>query len=86
MKSAFELALERTGGALNDLEEEKKKKITEIDKIAKAKLAELEISYDEKLKKATSQQDIEQIKDDMAVERASILSKSERDKEAVRNS
>jgi hypothetical protein len=86
MKSAFELALERTGGALNDLEEEKKHKITEIDKIAKAKLAELEISYDEKLKKATSLQDIEQIKDDMAVERASILSKSERDKEAVRNS
>lgn len=40
MKSAFELALERTGGKLKEISEEKKQKLAEIDKIYQSKIAE----------------------------------------------
>lgn len=84
MKSAFELALERSGGTLKEIDSGMKEKLAEIDNIRKAKLAGMEIAYETKLKKAASTQEVEQIKDDMAVERASILSKTERDKQAAR--
>ncbi|MFA7230365.1 MAG: hypothetical protein WC071_03765 [Victivallaceae bacterium] len=84
MKSAFELALERSGGTLKEIDSGMKEKLAEIDNIRKAKLAGMEIAYEAKLKKAASTQEVEQIKDDMAVERASILSKTERDKQAAR--
>lgn len=85
MKTAWELALERSGGALNELDGKQKEAVAEIDKICKAKLAEMELAYADKLKKIKNHADIEQLKDDMAVERASIVSKAERDKEKIRN-
>ena len=44
MKSAFELALERTGGKLREISEEKKQKLAEIDKLYQSKLAEAQLS------------------------------------------
>ena len=85
MKSAFELALERTGGSLGKITEEKKCKLAEIDKLYKSKIAEAEISAEQKLKKAAGNHEaIEQIKSDISVEMASIRSKWEREKEAAR--
>jgi F0F1-type ATP synthase epsilon subunit len=85
MKSAFELALERSGGALENIDNDKKKRITEIDTLYKSKLAEAKLSASERLKKATSHEDAKQIEEDLAVEIASINSKMEQEKEAVRN-
>ena len=85
MKTAWELALERSGGILNELTDEKKEAIAEIDKQCKAKLAEMDLSYTEKLQQTTDFEQIEQIKKDMAVEKASITSKAKRDKEKIRN-
>ena len=85
MKTAWELALERSGGGLNELNDTQKEAIAEIDKVCKAKLAESELCYTEKLKNASNYKEIEQIKDDMAVERASIMSKAKCDKEKIRN-
>ena len=85
MKTAWELALERSGGDLNELNATQKEAIAEIDRICKAKLAESDLCYTKKLQNATDYKEIEQIKDDMAVERASITSKAKRDKEKIRN-
>ncbi len=84
MKSAWELALEKTGGAIEELPPERKAELTEIDNRCKAKLAEIEITYDAKFKKAANLEELEQLKQDMAVEKASIMSKTEREKNAVR--
>jgi hypothetical protein len=86
MKSSFELALERSGGALNEVSEDKKKQIAEIDNLCKSKLAGLEITYQSKFAKArNNQEEFNQLESDMAVERASVISKSEKDKEAIRS-
>lgn len=85
MKTAWELALARSGGALDELSDGHKKAVAEIDKIGKARLAEMELAYTEKMKKAATRAEREQLKEDMAVERASIMSKAERDKEKIRN-
>jgi hypothetical protein len=85
MKTAWELALERSGGVLNELNNTEKEAIAEIDKACKAKLAEFDLCYTEKLMNTTDYQEIEQIQDDMAVERASIMSKASCDKEKIRN-
>lgn len=85
MKSAWELALERTGGALNEISEEKKTDLAEIDRIYKAKLAEAELSNRRRLGKASKLEEIEQINQDFATETASISSKMEREKDKIRN-
>jgi len=85
MKSAFDLAMERFGGPIKELTEEKKKKIAEIEKRLKSKLAEAEIAKEKKLKQFSG--DItheEQILKDYAVEVASLNSKFEKEKDKVR--
>lgn len=85
MKSAFELALERTGGALSDVSEDKKKLISEIDSKYKAKIAEAELAFREKIERNQGNIiELDQIKDDYAVETASIKSKCEKEKEKIR--
>jgi hypothetical protein len=85
MKSSFELALERSGGALKEISEDKRKQIAGIDSLCKSKLAGLEITYQSKFAKARNNpEEFKQLEDDLAVERASIISKAEKDKEAIR--
>lgn len=84
MKTAWELALERSGGSLKELDETQKDAIAEIDKNSKAKLAEMDLAYADKLAKAGSIEEREQIQQDMAVERASVMSHAEREKEKIR--
>jgi hypothetical protein len=86
MKSAWELALERSGGNLNELSDDKKANIAEIENKYKAKLAEIEITYQHKFDAATKVEELEQLKDNMAVEQASARSKAENNKKDVRNS
>ncbi len=85
MKSAFELALERSGGSLNELSPDKKEKIAELDSICKAKIAEAEISADQKIQKLDDPAKIEEIKEGLRHEIASLQDRYEREKDRVRN-
>ena len=69
MKSAYELALERSGGALRELPEEKK----------------AEITAENKLKTISDPEQIREFKDALANEIRSIRDRYERKKDAVRN-
>jgi len=85
MKSAFELALERSGGVLNELSAEKKMKIAQIDSICKAKIAEAEISAEQKIKKTDDSDRIQEIKEGLRNEIASLLDRAEYDKKKIRD-
>ena len=86
MKSAYELAVERAGvKPVQKISEEQKKKIEEIESIYKSKKAEAELSAQNRIMKAGGNiEEINRIKDDKAVELASINSKMEWEKEKVR--
>lgn len=87
MKSAWELALERSGGALSELSDDKKQRIAEIDSIYKAKLVGAEMAARERGgRPGLSHEDLRCIQDDLEVERASIRSKMEQEKDKVRKS
>ncbi len=86
MKSAFELAMERSDGPSVKLSDEQKEAIAEIDSKMKAKVAETEIMFDQQiaaetdpakagLVQQTRQQQLEKIKRD-----------AEEEKEAIRQS
>jgi hypothetical protein len=86
MKSAYELALERSGvQEVKKLTEEQKAKITEVDRVYKSKIAEANLAADSKIRKSAGNfEEINQIKDDLTVELASINSKMETEKEKIR--
>ena len=86
MKSAYELALERTGGKLNELPAEKKEKIAEIDRIYKSRIAAAELSAQQKLAKENDPEKAEELRQGLIAEIASLRDQSEREKAAVRNS
>jgi hypothetical protein len=83
MKSAWELALERSGGKLAEIPEEKKRKLAEIEARYRSKIAEAELSAEHKLAKADPAKR-DEIKEGVANEIASLKDKCEREKEAVR--
>ena len=84
MKSAWELALERTGGKLSEISDDVKKSIATIEAKYKSKIAESEISAQNKLNKEKDLAKIEEIKSGLVVEIASFKDKCEREKASVR--
>ena len=84
MKSAFELALERTGGKLREISEEKKQKLAEVDKIYQSKLAEAQLSADQRLARETDPAKAEEIRGALATDLASIRDRWEREKDKIR--
>ena len=86
MKSAYELALERTGGKLNELPREKKEKIAEIDRIYKSRIAAAELSAQQKIAKESDPDKAEEIRQGLITEIASLRDRCEREKTEVRNS
>ena len=84
MKSAWELALERTGGKLAEISDEKKKAIAEIDVKYKSKIAAADLSAQSHLAKERDAAKIDEITEGLATEIASLKDKCEREKEAVR--
>ena len=87
MKSAYELAMEKFDSEPTQrLSVEQKEKIAEIDRKYQSKIAEAEIMSKEKMKKAMGDLSVlEQIRNDLAVETASLREKAEREKEKIRN-
>ena len=85
MKSAYELALERSGGILNRVSDEVEQKLAEIEQIRKAKVAEAELSAQQRLAREEDPAKIEEIKSGLITEIASINDRCEHEKEKVRN-
>jgi hypothetical protein len=91
MKSAYELAMERLAksdpAAGTPLTAEQKSRLAEIDTIYKGKIAEREIFLKQRLESALSEgkmDEIEQIKKQIASERARLEEERDDEKERVR--
>ncbi|MEN7972288.1 MAG: hypothetical protein ABFR47_00485 [Verrucomicrobiota bacterium] len=83
IKNAYELAMERLGGEAQELSEEQKQAIAEIDSKMKAKVAETEIMFDQQLAserdpakagfiQQTRQEQIAKIKEDAEEEKERV--------------
>lgn len=85
MKSAWELALERSGGAVRQFTSEQKEQLTEIDRLCTARLAQAR--FDAQARKERAGQDAEvhrQIEADMVTEIGSLEERCERKKRELR--
>jgi len=85
MKSAYELALEKSGGEIQELSGEQKNAMAEIDSRFKAKIAEAELATQEKLKTSVDPEAGDLIRQESAREIASFREKCEREKEKIRS-
>jgi hypothetical protein len=85
MKSAYELAMERLGGESQELTEEQKRAIAEIDAKAKAEAAEAEIMFDQQLAAAQDPAKAALIRQTRQEQIAKIKNDSEAEKERIRN-
>ena len=90
LKSAFDLAMERLegkGGKLAALSDEQKKAIAEIDRQARAKVAEIEILMDKRLAEARAKSDpeeIQKLEQEKTAALAKVRERAESDKEKAR--
>jgi len=84
MKSSWELALERTGGALAEISEEKKAKIADLEVKRKAKEAEADLAAQRRSEGEQDPAKLAQINEDLIAELASVRDRFERQKEAIR--
>ena len=86
MKSAYERAmekLEQSAGPSKSINDEQKTKIAEIDNRYDAKEAETRLSFNTKIDNATSAEEFQQFKQELAQTLASLQEKSERERDAV---
>lgn len=88
LKSAYELAMERLAqkdGGLKVLTDEQKRAIAEVGQKAKARVAEIEIMYRQKLAEAGDDAEkLAKFEEQKAAEIARARSAEERDKEKIR--
>jgi hypothetical protein len=85
IKSAYELAMERLGGASQELTDEQKQAIAEIDRKAKAKVAETEIMFDRQLAEERDPARAGLIQQTRQEQIATIRNNAEEEKEKVRS-
>ncbi len=90
LKSAWELAQARTGGStVGKLTPAQKAKLSELEKIYTAKIAEVELDLQPKIVAANAKNDAEtagKLSEDMRHAIAKLRAKLETEKEAVRQS
>ncbi len=85
LKSAWELALERTGGKpTGKLTDAQKAKLAELDKIYTAKIAERELELKPKIAAAATLEEREKLEETLRAEIAKLRAKLEEEKERVR--
>lgn len=86
MKSAFELAMERLGGALNEYTDEQKEQLADVDRLYDSRVAQARFSAADRRRKAGgNREQVQQVQDDLAVEIASLEERREREKNRLRN-
>ncbi|HUK81309.1 MAG TPA: hypothetical protein VLZ12_01620 [Verrucomicrobiae bacterium] len=90
LKSAWELALERTGGkTTGKLTGAQKTKLVELDKLYTAKIAERELELRPKIAAASAAgkvEDAQKLEETLRAEIAKLRAKLEAEKESVRQS
>ena len=90
LKSSYDLAMERLGktlGPQRKLTGQQKKQLAEIDSIYKAKIADLELSMNDKIAAARAAQDVEKVlswEQTLLVERQKLRDDCETKKEKLR--
>lgn len=85
MKSAYERAMEKVGGEVREFTPEQKAQLTELHAYYEAKLATAHLHAHDALRKAgLDKEKVQQIRDDMVVEVASLTEERDRKKEALR--
>jgi len=84
MKSAFERALEKFGHTIRELSPEQKEKLAEIDRVYDAKIAEIRLGTESKLRQTSDPEKAEALRSEMARKIADLNRKREREKEKVR--
>ncbi len=85
LKSAWELALERTGGKpTGKLTDAQKAKLAELEKIYTAKIAERELELKPKIAAAPTLEEREKLEETLRAEIAKLRAKLEEEKERVR--
>jgi len=84
MKSALDLALERSGGALRELDAGTKQEIAAVEAKYKARIAEVELGAEARLLAAPDLAARERIQGEIAAELAGLRERCERDKLSVR--
>ena len=89
MKSSYELAMERMGGEDKPLTSEQKERIAEVDAKYKAKIAERRIFLEKAIQDALSQEKTEEadeLRSQLVQETAKLETKSEEEKDKIRES
>ncbi|MDD3694785.1 MAG: hypothetical protein PHG44_02320 [Lentisphaeria bacterium] len=85
MKSAYELAMERLGGNTQQLSNEQKELLAEVDREFEAKLAQAKFAAQDRRKKAQGDPEKNQeIQEDLELELRSIQVQKENRKEKMR--
>ncbi len=85
MKSAFELAMERFGGAVQKFTPEQKEQLAEVERLYEAKLAQARFDANGRLEACQDNPEkISQVQSDLAVEIRSLETRRERKKEELR--
>jgi len=86
LKSAWELAQERTGGkTTGKLTDAQKAKLAELDRIYTAKIAECELDLKPKIAVAGTPEDRQKLEETLRAEIAKLRAKLEVEKEKIRN-
>ena len=88
MKSAYELAMERlekTSGPTKKLTHAQKAKIADIEKTYDAKIAEARLAYESRLRSVASAEELEACQTELAGKLTDLEGRRNREKEAVWN-
>ena len=85
MKSAYEVAMERADGEVREFTVEQKTALAEIDSKMKAKIAEIEIMFDQQLSTETDPAKASLIQQTKLEQMAKVRSGAESEKDAIRN-
>lgn len=86
MKSAFELAMERFGGDVQQFSTEQKEQLAEVERLYEAKIAQAKFAAESRLQACQGDPEkVTQVQADMTVEIRSLETRRERKKEDLRN-
>lgn len=83
MKSAYERALDRFG-PVNELSDDVKAQIAEIDSLYTSKIASVEISYKEKMAQADGPDAVAELQQAMSREISNLKEKAQHKKDEIR--
>lgn len=89
MKSSYELAMERMGGEDKPLTDEQKERIAEVGAKYKAKIAERKIFLEKAIQDALVQEkgeEADELRSQLVQETAKLETKSEEEKDKIRES